>query len=308
MIINLHLLRVFFAVAEHNGFSRAAENLFISQSAVSKAVRELEQQLDLPLIERGVSGGKGIRLTESGKALFEHARGIFALERAAVDDIKARVGLRKGSLTIGASTTIASYWLPQYIARFTMQFPDITPRILVGNTQAVSQDLLDCRIDLALVEGPVEDALIKSSHWQDEELVAVAASDSLLHQRQAVGAEHLNKLLWIVREPGSGTREATQQLLQAHAIDPLHRLEVGSNEAIVRTVVEGVGVAMLPRVAVDDLIALGKVRILNLEDAAGSRMAFSRSLHLLEMKNRPHSPATLAFLQILHPDRSLRSA
>lgn len=299
MILNLHLLRVFFAVAEQNGFSRAAENLHISQSAVSKAVRELEQQLDLPLIERGVSGGKGIRLTESGKALFEHARGIFALERAAVDDIRARVGLHRGSLTIGASTTIASYWLPQFIARFTMLFPDIIPRILVGNTQAVSQDLLDCRIDLALVEGPVEDALISSSHWHEEELVVVAASASLLHQRPALTADHLNKLLWIVREPGSGTREATQQLLKEHGIDPAHTMEVGSNEAIVRTVAEGVGIAMLPRAVADDLLALAKIKVLELKDDAGRSIAFSRSLHLLEMKSRPHSPAPLAFLQIL---------
>ncbi len=309
--MNLHLLRVFFTVAEQNGFSRAAENLFISQSAVSKAVRELELQLDLPLIERGVSGGKGIRLTESGKALFEHARGIFALERAAIDDIRARVGLHRGSLTIGASTTIASYWLPRYIARFTQQFPDIIPRVLVGNTQNVSQDLLDCRIDLALVEGPVDDPLIRSSHWQDDELVIVAASDSLLHRRPTIDADHLNKLLWIVREPGSGTREATQQLLQAHAIDRMRSMEMGSNEAIVRTVVEGVGVAMLSRALVEDLIALGKIAILNLPDQTGKtggKLRFSRSLHLLEMKNRPHSPATLAFLQILSADQAMPHA
>ncbi|HTD05139.1 LysR substrate-binding domain-containing protein [Undibacterium sp.] len=308
MTLNLHLLRVFFAVAEQNGFSRAAEHLFISQSAVSKAVRELEQQLDLPLIERGVSGGKGIRLTQSGQALFEHARGIFALERAAVDDIRARVGLHRGSLTIGASTTIASYWLPQYIARFTLQFPDITPRILVGNTQAVSRDLLDCRIDLALVEGPVDDALISSRHWRDDELAVVASSSSLLHQRQRIDASHLNKLLWIVREPGSGTREATQQLLQAHAIDPVSSMEVGSGEAIVRMVAEGVGVAMLPKVLAEDLIALGKIRVLNLEDETGNRLEFTRSLHLLEMKNRPHSPATQAFLRILYPPHSIQHA
>ncbi len=301
MTINLHLLRVFFTVAEQNGFSRAAESLFISQSAVSKAVRELELQLDLPLIERGVSGGKGMRLTESGQALFEHARGIFALERAAVDDIRARVGIQRGSLTIGASTTIASYWLPRYIARFTLQFPDITPRILVGNTQAIRQDLLDCRIDLALVEGPVDDPLITSRHWQHEALAIVAASDSLLHQRQPVDAVHLNSLLWIVREPGSGTREATQQLLQEHAIHPGSWMEVGSNEAIARTVAQGVGVAMLPEVVVEDLIALDKVNIIRLADATGSSVDFSRSLHLLEMKSRPHSPATLAFLRILYP-------
>ena len=106
MSLNLHLLRVFFAVAEQRSFSRAAESLFISQPAVSRAVRELEHQVDLALIERGGGGAKGrrgIRLTESGQALFEHARAIFAMERAASEDIRARVGLKRGTLAVGAS-------------------------------------------------------------------------------------------------------------------------------------------------------------------------------------------------------------
>jgi DNA-binding transcriptional LysR family regulator len=109
--LNLHLLRVFAAVVEHAGFSRAAEALFVSQSAVSKALRELEHQLELPLIDR--SGGRGVRLTEGGQALYRHARGIFALERAALEEVRERVGLRRGGLRIGASTTVAAYWLAE---------------------------------------------------------------------------------------------------------------------------------------------------------------------------------------------------
>src|ERR1700724_1964214 len=109
MQINLHLLRVFFAVAERRSFSRAAEALFVSQPAVSKAVRELEHQLDLPL-----------------------------LERAASEDISARVGLKRGRLPVGASSTIAGYWLPPYAAEFFRKFPSIELKIGVGNTQMVS--------------------------------------------------------------------------------------------------------------------------------------------------------------------------
>lgn len=108
------------AVAEHRSFSRAANTSFVSQPAVSKAVRQLEHQLDLALIERGPGGTRGVRgvrLTESGQALFEHARGIFALERAATEEVRARVGLKRGRLVVGASTTIAGYWLPTYAAR-----------------------------------------------------------------------------------------------------------------------------------------------------------------------------------------------
>src|SRR5208282_5318397 len=100
--MNLHLLRVFLAVAERRSFSRAAEQLHISQPAVSKGVQTLEAELDLSLIERGLGSGRGLRLTEGGAALAEHARGIFALEKAATEEVRARVGLKRGRLLVGA--------------------------------------------------------------------------------------------------------------------------------------------------------------------------------------------------------------
>ena len=175
--MNLHLLRIFAAVAEQRSFSRAASALFISQPAVSKAVQQLEHQLDLSLIERGAGGprgARGVRLTESGQALFEHARGIFALERAAAEEVRARVGLQRGRLSVGASTTIAGYWLPAYAAEFTRQFSAIQLQIRVGNTQAVGRALIDCEVDVALVEGQVNDPRIVATHWRDDELQIIA--------------------------------------------------------------------------------------------------------------------------------------
>src|SRR5690606_38873032 len=121
MALNLHLLRLFFEVVNHSSFSRAADTLCISQSATSKGVRELENQLGLPLIDRSPKGRseRGLRLTAEGNALYEHARGIFALERAAVDEMQERRGLLRGSVTVGASTTVAAYWLPPYLSVFS---------------------------------------------------------------------------------------------------------------------------------------------------------------------------------------------
>ena len=137
MRLNLHLLRVFFTVAELRSFSRAAEALFISQPAVSKAVRELECQIGLPLLERGAGGPKsarGVQLTPDGAAVFEHARGIFALERAAIEDVQARVGLQRGRLRVGASTTVGAYWLPQLLADFVHRHPAVDVQVVQGNT------------------------------------------------------------------------------------------------------------------------------------------------------------------------------
>ncbi|SFQ55319.1 DNA-binding transcriptional regulator, LysR family [Variovorax sp. OK605] len=289
--MNLHLLRLFVAVAEAGSFSRAAEGLWISQPAVSKGIRELEHQLDLTLIERGT--GKGFRLTEAGASLLTHARGIFAMERTALDDVRARVGVQRGSLTVGASTTVASYWLPPYVAGFCAAYPAVVPRVTVGNTQWVCEQLLECRIDLALVEGRVDEERLEVSEWKADPLAIVVAANSAL-PRRAVTAKVLGGQNWILREPGSGTRQATEALCEANGIAALPWMEMASNEAIARTVASGVGLSMLPRVVVADMLALGTLRELKLPGAV-----LSRPLYRLALKNRPLAPAALKMVELL---------
>jgi LysR family transcriptional regulator, transcriptional activator of the cysJI operon len=297
--MNLHLLRVFAAVAEQCSFSRAANALFISQPAVSKAVQQLEHQLDLSLIERGAGGprgAKGVRLTEAGQALFEHARGIFALERAAEEEVRARIGLRRGRLSIGASTTIAGYWLPAYAAEFTRQFPAVQLQIRVGNTQAVGQALIDCETDLALVEGQVHDARIAATHWRDDLLQIIAPRDGARARNPSI--DELNAKVWLVREPGSGTREVTDRLLATLSIVPERTIEFGSNEGIARAVGAGMGVAMLPVRAVRELVRMGELRTLTPRHASSTALA--RPLLLLQLRERPSSALVRAFFELLN--------
>lgn len=289
--MNLHLLRIFFTVAEQGSFSRAADALHISQPAVSKAVRELENQIDLALIERG--GGRGFRLTESGLALYEHARGIFALERAAVEDIQARVGSQKGKLVVGASTTIAGYRLPFYAARFLNNHPAITLEIRVGNTQEISQALIECAIDLALVEGIVEDPRIAVTHWRDDELHLFTFPGSGLEGK--VDYEVLKEEIWLVREPGSGTREVSERMLQTYGISPRRVMQIGSNEGIARTVAAGMGVAILPELVARELVTLGKIRAVDF-------FPMNRPLFLLQLRERPPQPLVTKFSEILRTE------
>ena len=298
--MNLHLLRIFAAVAEHRSFSRAASALFISQPAVSKAVRQLEQQLDLPLMERSAGsarGARGVRLTESGQALFEHARGIFALERAATEEVRARVGLKRGRLSIGASTTIAGYWLPPYAAQFARQVPGAQLQIRVGNTQVVGAALIGCEIDLALVEGQVNDARIVATHWRDDELQIIAPRDAALARRRKPTLEELNAQAWLLREPGSGTREVTDRVMRAQRIEPERTIEFGSNEGIARAVAAGIGVAMLPARVVRELVRMGEVMALKVSHSGASPLV--RPLYLLQLRERPHSPLAREFCALL---------
>ncbi|HLU19721.1 MAG TPA: LysR family transcriptional regulator [Pusillimonas sp.] len=296
MRLNLHLTRIFFTVATSGSFSRGAELLHISQSAASKAVRELEGQLGLALIERGGARAKsGLRLTEAGRALYEHARGIFALERAALDDLGARTGIKKGALTVGASTTVAGYWLPTHLAMYANRFPDIELQMVVGNTAAISQGLLDCEVDIAVVEGGVTDPGVSSLHWREESLVLVTGPETPLAGVDAVDSVTLSAARWLVREPGSGTREVTERLMQAEGVQWNHLIEVGSNEGIARSVSQGLGVAMLPAVVVQDLLALGRLATMNI----GGAKSFRRPLYLLKRAQRPLSPAARAFSSML---------
>ena len=298
--MNLHLLRIFSAVAEHRSFSRAASALCISQPAVSKAVRQLEHQLDLALIERGAGGSRGVRgvrLTESGRALFEHARGIFALERAATEEVRARVGLKRGRLAVGASTTIAGYWLPPYAAQFARQVPAAQLQFRVGNTQTVGAALIGCEIDLALVEGQVNDERIAAIHWRDDELQIITHALAALARRRRPTLEELNAQAWLLREPGSGTREVTDRVMRAQRIEPERTIEFGSNEGIARAVAAGLGVAMLPARVVRELVRMGEVKALTLTDpVAGSLL---RPLYLLQLKERPPSPLAREFCRLL---------
>lgn len=298
MHLNLHLLRIFFTVATRKSFSRASEDLYVSQPAVSKAVRELENLLGLPLIERGAGGprgARGVRLTESGAALFDHARGIFALERAAVEDIDLRIKLRRGTLTLGASTTIASYWLPPYLARFAADFPLAAPKIVVGNTHEIVEQLLDCRVDLALVEGDVDDPRIQVEHWRNDEMMIVVAPDVAFPHDEGVYLNWLQEQRWIVREDGSGTRDAVRRHLTRLGIDVANVLEVGSNEAIARMVSGGVGVSMLPKVVIEDLVLLDRLKVMVLS----TDVSLLRPLYRLVLKDRPRSPLAAEFETLL---------
>lgn len=313
MKLNLHLLRVFYCVASEGSFSAAARSLFISQPAVSKGVSELERQLDLVLIDRGgAKPGQKMKLTEAGAALYEHARAIFSLEHAAIEEIQTRIGLKRGELVIGASTTIASYWLPHYLQRFARQWPDIGLKVVAANTQSIVEDLFDCRLDLALVEGPVQKSGVAYYPWKEERLVIIAPPNLFPQEAFHPGSaalqatpgraraiwlteQDLCECTWLMREAGSGTREVSALLMARLHLKPRASIEIASNEGIARGVAAGLGVAMLPFAVAEDLLALGRVVEVKLPEMPG----LSRSLYRLERKDRPTSPATGAFIDIL---------
>lgn len=289
--MNLHLLRIFVAVVEAGSFSRAAESLKISQPAVSKAVRELESQLETTLLDRQ---GRTFHPSEPGQALYSYGRSIFALEREAHEAVAAFYGLDRGRLTIGASTTIATYWLPPLLVEFQRQHPHIEIRLISENTKQIIELLIDCQVDVALVEGPATDPRIEARPWFNEEMVVIAAEHPHSPPVEASGSMPLAEQVWIVREPGSGSREATEALLKDLNVVSPKTIEVGSNEAIVQTVASGIGFGLVPRICARDQLKLCKVR-----EVAIGKPAIQRQLYRVRLPHRTVSQAAIAFEALL---------
>lgn len=299
--MKLHLLRIFTTVAEHMSFSRAAEALYISQPAVSTAVRELENQLGLPLFERGA--GK-LSLTEAGSLLAERGRAVLAIERAAEEDLQALGSLQRGVLRIGASTTIATYLLPPIIAAYLHQYPGVDLRLTIQNTLSIVGLLLDYQVDVALVEGPVADKRIASEPWRVDELVVIAAPSHPLvrsTRRDAVPIALLAKEVFLVREPGSGTRQVAEQALRQHGIVLERTVELGSTEAIKQAVASGFGLAFVSKATIPDQLALGKLTTLRVQE-----LVIQRTLTRLKLVGRTLSPAARAFGRLLTDEETIR--
>jgi len=297
MSLNLHLLRLFAAVARHGSFSRAAEALHLSQPSVSKGVRDFEAQVGSRLLERRGTGG--VVVTEAGALLMRHAATLFAAERAAEEDLAALRGLHRGTLSVGASTTVATYHLPPILGAFHKRYPEVELRLTSANTHDVAELLNARELDIALVEGPIDDPGIAVQPWREEAMVLIAAPDHRLAALPAdFAAEEIEAEIVIVREPGSGTRDVALAALDSHRLAPKSILEVGSTEAIKQIVAGGLGIAIVSAAAAADQIALGKLVVLQARDFAVRRM-----LTRLSLPTRQPSAAAAAFDRLLdRPD------
>ncbi|HET8655750.1 MAG TPA: LysR family transcriptional regulator [Longimicrobiaceae bacterium] len=295
-MLNLHAVRLFAAVVEAGGFSRAARTLHVSQPAISKAVRTLEARVGLPLLERSP---RGLRLTEAGEVLYEHARSIFALERSAEEDLAARAGLQRGRLNIGASTTVATYVLPDLLAGLARAHPGVEVRVESANTGEIERRLLGYEVELALVEGPVSDARIEVKPWRGDEMVVIAAAGHPLSGRSELSADDLAADTFLMREAGSGTRETGEAAMKAAGLVPRRTLEVGGTEAIKQAVAAGLGVSLVSRAAIGDQLALGKLAILPVAE-----LTTKRTFDRIRLRDRRPTPAVLAFDALLEGDRT----
>ncbi|SFD32422.1 LysR family transcriptional regulator [Methylobacterium sp. 13MFTsu3.1M2] len=255
--MTLDQLRIFVAVAERQHVTRAAEALNIVQSAVSAAVSGLEERHAVKLFHRV---GRGIELTDAGRVFLEEARAVLARAKAAERVLADLSGLRRGSLRVHASQTIASHWLPRHLVAFRAAHPDITIRLAVGNTAEVARAVADGSAELGFVEGEVEDPVLASAAVAQDRLVLVVPAGHPFSARETLTAADLAGHPWVLREAGSGTRSAFEAALAAAGLalaDVAVSLELPSNEAVLAAIEAGAGASVLSEAVVASKLAAG---------------------------------------------------
>jgi len=239
----LHQLKVFEATARNSSFTKAAEELFITQPTVSTQVKQLTKAVGLPLFEQI---GKRLHLTEAGGALLATCQEIF--ERLdnfemTIADLK---GTRQGRLKLGVITT-AKYFIPRLLGSFCQQYPGIDIALEVTNHQKLEERMLNNEDDLYIVSQPTEDIDLCWEPFAENPIVVIARKDHPLAGIPNIPITRLNDEPFIMRETGSGTRQAVQRLFTEHQVSVRTRLELGSNEAIKQAIAGGLGISALSK-------------------------------------------------------------
>ncbi len=254
MRFTLRQIGVFVAVARHESVSRAAAELALSQSATSTALAELERQYDTQLFDRF---GKTLHLNELGQALLPQA--VELIERAAAIEsvLEGRAGY--GKLRIGATLTIGNYLATLIVADFLKRHPESTLQLSVHNTATIIDQLARHELDLGLIEGSCRHPDLVVEPWMADELVVFCAPGHPLAGRGTATLAELAEQAWIVREPGSGTRETLDQALRHQQFALRVRLELEHTEAIKRAVEFGLGIGCISRLALREAFRRGSL-------------------------------------------------
>ncbi|MDJ0675341.1 MAG: LysR substrate-binding domain-containing protein [Calothrix sp. MO_167.B42] len=257
----LHQLKVFEAAARHGSFTRAAEELFLTQPTISMQIKQLKKSVGLPLFEQV---GKRLYLTEAGKELFATCRQIFdtmAQFEMKVADLK---GLKQGQLRLAVITT-AKFFIPRLLGPFCQLYPGIDISLQVTNHEGMLERMTSNLDDLYIMTQVPENLDVTHRQFLENPLVVLAPVNHPLAKQKNIPIQALNGETFIMREPGSGTRRAVQKLFDENDVDVHVKLELGSNEAIKQAIIGGLGISVLSRHTLISSSEKDEITILDVE-------------------------------------------
>ncbi|MEL1135669.1 LysR family transcriptional regulator [Desulfitobacterium sp. THU1] len=255
-------LEIFKKVAEEKNFSKAAEDLFISQPAVSSHVRNLESEFGTKLINRS---SKHVELTPAGEIFYEEATKIINQYKETKEKINQIQSVVTGTLRIGASFTIGEYILPELVSQMATRYPQLNISVTIANTEEIAQGLRQKRLDIALAEGEMNDREFMVEPFMEDEMVLIAPPVHPLTKSKSVSAKDLQDFVWILREAGSGTREFSDHFMQALKIKMRHSYVFSSNTGVKAAVISGLGIAMVSKLIIQKELKAKELMIITLD-------------------------------------------
>ncbi|MBI5584296.1 MAG: LysR family transcriptional regulator [Deltaproteobacteria bacterium] len=297
MILNLNQLRSFHAAAKTGSITRAADELLVTPAAVTLQIKQLEENLGIKLLVRS---GNSMQLTDAGGRVFERARKIFE-DVQNLETFLADIGrMKSGVLKIGCSETAAVYVMPRLIKIFKQTYPDIKVIIDRGTNEDMIRSLLEHKHELLIVRHRPEDKRLKMRHMGRQEILLVASQESNLLTRETIPVAELGKIPLIVPLKGSATREIVHEYLKRFQVAPQVVMESSSTALIKKLVREDEGVSFLCRDVVEEELAKGVLKEIQLREGP---LFIEYGIGYLNRNNL--SRASLAFLRMLEQLKDL---
>lgn len=288
--VTFRQLRIFDMVARYQSHTRAAEKLHMTQPAVSMQMKQLEESLDINLFERQ---GKSISLTREGRAMRQYSSNIIQSYESMLEYVDEIKGFRQGQLVISVTTT-ANYFTSRILAAFSKQYPQINISLDVTNRQNILAQLENNEPNLVIMGEPPKGHELKSEKFMANPLVVIAPADHPLVGKKQLDLDKVLEEKFVVREPGSGTREAIERHLKRFGKICTSGLEMSSNEAIKHAVAAGFGLGMVSKHTIDLELKNNYLKILDVEG-----FPIERHWHLVSRKGKPMSPIAKAFRSFL---------
>ena len=289
--VTLRQLRTFKTVADLNSFSLAANRLKLSQPSVSYQVKELEEALGLPLLDRL---GKRVQLTEAGALLYGYARRMLDVLDDATVALEEMRGIKRGTLRVGASTTVGIYLLPAALGGFKKLHPGLVISLEIGTRARVQEQVLLNELDLAVVGPALKDPDLAIVPFLSDELVVIAPAGHVLARRRGLSLKDLADQPFVMREAASGSRWSLEKAARKEGVKLVVAMELGSNGAIKHAVESGLGLAVVSRYACALELASGRLVELNVRG-----FPIRRDWHIVHLKRRKLPSSVSSFIDFL---------
>lgn len=291
-------LQVFIEVVEQKNFSKAARILHMTQPAVSQYIQALEDNIGSRLLERT---NKYVRLNKAGEIVYDHAKeilGLYTRMQSLVDDLTHKAS---GELSIGASYTFGEYVLPHLIAQMQDRYPLIRPKIVIDNTNRIERLVMSHQLDVGIIEGEEKLDGLEIKPFADDALFIVASVNHWSTKKNKIELVDLCNETWIVRERGSGTRDAVDKMFEDMSFFPENLVEFGSTQIIKETVEAGLGVTLLSDWTIKKELELETLKILKIQG-----FPVTRKFSLVTQSTPFQTKALEVFIEILHSNFSVK--